>query len=161
MVENRAGGRHDEDAVFRGQAELSEAEGSSRAAVVSDESAGRRRALKGKNAASPRVRFSITLRRVKISPEKKRESYVKRLEKLIRKLDRVIANPDGVEEIQLRAMEILIKAVQLCYSIVSDVEVEQLEREVEELKRREEKAEGKDRISYVVKESDRDTGEHG
>lgn len=160
MVKGWGRRRRDEDAVCGGQKELSEAQSSPRAAVNGYESAGGRGALERKGAAPPKVKFSITLRRVKISPEKKRASYIKRLEKLISKLDKIIASPDGVEEIQLRAMEILIKAVQLCYSIISDVEVEQLEREVEDLKRREEKAEGKDRISYVVGESNPDPGGH-
>jgi len=151
MVKNREGRRHNKNAVFRDQAELSKAKGSSRAASAGYESARKRRKAERKNSFSSKIRFQITVRKIRISPEKKRKTYIKRLERLIRILDRIIANPEGVEEIQLRAMEVLIKAVRLCYTIISDMEVEELEREVEDLKRREEKAGGKDRIEYVIK----------
>ena len=82
-----------------------------------------------------RVRLSITARRVRIDPRKKRASYIRRLEKVMRECDRIIADPESHDEIQVKALAILIRAVQVCYDMITDVEVEMLEKQVEEVKR--------------------------
>ncbi len=84
--------------------------------------------------AAERLRFSLTIRRVRIDPERKRVQYLRRLEKLIRDLDGIIADPAGVEPIRLRAMDMMVRTVRMCYLIVRDVDVERLEHELEELK---------------------------
>jgi len=73
VVEDRAGRPLYTDDILEDSKESSEVEGSSQFVAVSNTSSGRRGAVKGKDAASSRDRFSITLRRVKISPEKKRQ----------------------------------------------------------------------------------------
>ncbi|MDP2899885.1 MAG: hypothetical protein Q8O47_02820 [Candidatus Bathyarchaeota archaeon] len=84
--------------------------------------------------AAERLRFSLTIRRVRIDPERKRVQYLRRLERLIRDLDGIIADPAGVEPIRLRAMDMMVRTVRMCYLIVRDVDVERLEHELEELK---------------------------
>jgi len=96
-----------------------------------------------------RVRLSITARRVRINPDRKRHSYIKRLEKVMRQCDGLVADPSGYEEIQVKAMNVLIRAIQVCYGIVLDIEVETLEEEIEELKRRE---------TQLKEATDQDTG---
>jgi len=83
-----------------------------------------------------RVRLSITARRVRIDPLKKRRSYIRRLERVMRECDRIISDPGGYEEIQVQAMAILIRAIKVCYELVTDEQVEALEEEFEALKRR-------------------------
>lgn len=89
---------------------------------------------RGEGGAAQRLRFSLTIRRVRIDPERKRVQYLRRLEKLIRDLDGIIADPTGVEPIRLRAMDMIVRTVRMCYLIVRDVDVERLEHELEELK---------------------------
>ena len=89
---------------------------------------------RGEVQAAERLRFSLTIRRVRIDPERKRVQYLRRLERLIRDLDGIIADPAGVEPIRLRAMDMIVRTVRMCYLIVRDVDVERLEHELEELK---------------------------
>ena len=83
-----------------------------------------------------RVRISLTPRRVRIDPRKKRRLYIKRLERLMQECDQIISDPEGFEEIQVKAMSILIRAIKVCYVLVTDEQVETLEEELEKLKRR-------------------------
>jgi hypothetical protein len=89
-----------------------------------------------KSYRGQRVRLSITARRVRIDPRKKRRSYIRRLERLMRECDRIISNPEGYEELQVKAMAILIRSIVVCYDLVTDEQVEALEEEFEALKRR-------------------------
>ena len=92
--------------------------------------------MEGTDDRRQRVRLSITARRVRIDPRKKRRSYIGRLERLMRECDQIISNPEGYEEIQVQAMAILIRAIKVCYGLVTDDQVETLEEEFEKLKRR-------------------------
>ena len=101
-----------------------------------------------------RIRFSITVRRVRIDPVKKREQYIWRLEQLGRDLDNLISSPDVSQKIKLRAMNVLIQTVRTCYGIVRDVEVEGLENELERLKEENKRAEEspEDKLGYDIEE---------
>lgn len=92
--------------------------------------------MEGTGYEGQRVRLSITARRVRIDPLKKRRSYIRRLERLMRECDGIISDPGGYEEIQVQAMAILIRAIKVCYELVTDEQVEALEEEFEALKRR-------------------------
>ncbi len=89
-----------------------------------------------KSDGGQRVRLSITARRVRIDPRKKRRSYIIRLEKLMAECDRIISDPGGFEELQVKAMAILIRSIRVCYELVTDEQVDSLEEEFEALKRR-------------------------
>ncbi len=102
-----------------------------------DREAAVREAMEGPFVSTDRVRFSLSTRRARIDPSKKRARFVRRLEKIMRQCDRIVENPEGAEEIQVKAMGMLIRAIQVCYVIVIDIEVEELEREVEEIQREE------------------------
>ena len=49
--------------------------------------------MEGKDHGAQRVRLSITARRVRIDPHKKRRSYIRRLKWLMVECDRIIADP--------------------------------------------------------------------
>jgi len=91
--------------------------------------------MEGKSNRWQRIRLSITARRVRIEPDKKRRSYIRRLERVMRQCDKIINDPEGYEELQVKAMAVLIRAVKVCYDIVTDVEVEMIEAEAEKIRR--------------------------
>jgi hypothetical protein len=84
-----------------------------------------------------RIRFSITTRRVRIDPNKKRNSYIKRLEKIMRQCDGIINDPSGFEELQLRAIGLQIQTIKVVYGLVLDIELETIEQEAKDLKKEE------------------------
>ena len=123
--------------------------------ALCDTEAAIKAAMEGPFVSTDRLRFSISTRRARIDPGKKRARFVRRLEKVMRQCDRIIANPEGVEEIQVKAMGIMIRAIQVCYGMVIDIEVEELEREVEEIQRGEEELAGKETetgLGYSIQE---------
>jgi len=123
--------------------------------AAGDREAALREAMEGPFVSTDRVRFSLSTRRARIDPSKKRASFVRRLERIMRQCDKIVANPEGVEEIQVKAMGVLIRAIQVCYGIVIDIEVEELEREVEEIQREEGLLAGQEDeagLGYSVKE---------
>ena len=79
--------------------------------------------------------FTVTVRRVRINPEKKRSEYLHRLERVIRELNEMLQNPDTIKSTKLKAMDVMIKAVKACYTIVRDVDVEEIEEAVEKIKK--------------------------
>lgn len=87
-----------------------------------------------KAAAYQRIGIKVTVRRVRIKPDEKREEYVRRLEKVIRFCEGVVNNPSAAEIIQLMALDVIIRAIRMGYTIVKDVDVENLERYTEEIK---------------------------
>jgi hypothetical protein len=95
-----------------------------------------------------KIRFTLTARRVRIDPEKKRWGYIERLETLVEQLDSMINNPRMPRKLKLRSMEVLIKTVNACYGIVSDIEVETLEDEVQRLK--DQGTDEKDALGYII-----------
>lgn len=86
----------------------------------------------GAGEATPRVRASFTLRRVRIDPARKRLEHIARLEDLMEELNDIISDPSGYGDLQVRAMNTLIGAIRMCYRIV--VDVERLEHELGRLK---------------------------
>ena len=81
-----------------------------------------------------KIRFTLTVRRVRIDPEEKRRGYIERLETLVEQLDAMISNPRMPRKLKLKSMEVLIKTINTCYGIVNDIEVETLENETQKLK---------------------------
>ena len=103
-----------------------------------------------------RIRFSITTRRVRIDPNKKRNSYIRRLEKIMRQCDGIINDPSGFEELQLRAIGLQIQTIKVVYGLVLDIELETIEKEVKDLKAEEARIRreaGKKDIGYTVEEA--------
>jgi len=94
--ERLAGPRRGHDAPVQGREEAAEAQ-----------------EVAGTDDGGHRVRLSITARRVRIDPAKKRRSYIRRLERVMRECDSIISDPQGYEEIQVQAMAILIRAISL------------------------------------------------
>jgi len=86
----------------------------------------------GAGEATPRVRASFTLRRVRIDPARNRLEHIARLEDLMEELNDIISDPSGYGDLQVRAMNTLIGAIRMCYRIV--VDVERLEHELGRLK---------------------------
>ncbi|MBL7167237.1 hypothetical protein ISS40_01060 [Candidatus Bathyarchaeota archaeon] len=155
MAGDRGGGRHDPDAVRRGEEEPERAEGGPKPNAGGGPGAEEQGPVHGEVHAAETVVVNITARRVRIDPEAKRAQYLNRLELLIQELDAIIADPEGYEDIQLDAMDTLIKAVRLCYTIVRDVDVELLESELEELKEKSRETQagrGTREIGYEVEE---------
>jgi len=91
--------------------------------------------MEGQGSRGQRVRLSITARRVRIEPSKKRRSYIRRLERVMKTCDAIVADPETPEDVKVKALAVLIRAVKVCYEIVTDVEVEQIEEKAEEIRR--------------------------
>ncbi len=142
------GGRRDKEPVHRDKKESAEAEGRHGAAAQGPQEAEEAGPLEPE--VSTRLRFYVTARRVRIDPEAKRVCYIERLEKFIDKLDRMASNTRVPRKTRLRAVEIMVKTISMCYSIVSDVEVEQLEAELKEL---EEEDRGEAETGYAIEEN--------
>jgi hypothetical protein len=91
--------------------------------------------VEGESHRRQRVRLSITARRVRIEPDKKRRSYIRRLEGVMKECDRIVADSEAPEDVKVKALAVLIRAVKVCYDIVTDVEVEMIEAEAAEIRR--------------------------
>ena len=131
----RGGSDHADDAE-QDQEGVAGARGGHRPDVQGHKEAPEAPKVAGKGYGGQRVRLSITARRVRIDPRKKRAEYIWRLERLMRECDRIIADPEGYEELQVKSMAILIRSIVVCYDLVTDQQVEALEEEFEALKRR-------------------------
>jgi hypothetical protein len=110
----------------------------------------------GLQVGEDRIRLSITTRRVRIDPDKKRKSYIRRLERIMRQCDGIINDPTGFEELQLRAIGLQIQTIKVCYGLILDIEVETLEKEVTDLKAEEARIRGeagKKSLGYKVEDS--------
>ncbi|MFH0849380.1 MAG: hypothetical protein V1924_00395 [Candidatus Bathyarchaeota archaeon] len=81
-----------------------------------------------------KIRVNVTLRRLRIDPQRKRRDYVERLEELLTELDAIISSPSTPRKMKLRAMDTLVRVIRGCYEIVRDVDVEDLESELEKIK---------------------------
>ena len=81
-----------------------------------------------------RLTLNITVRRVRINPEKKRVDYLVRLERMMNELNDMLSNPDTIRSAKLRGMDVMIRTVKACYSIVRDIDVEEIEDAVEKIK---------------------------
>ena len=81
----------------------------------------------------------ITLRKVRIQPEKKRKDYIKRLENIIKICETALSDPDTVQEIQLKAANVIIRAIRMSYLIVKEVDIENLEQHTKEIQAKLEK----------------------
>jgi len=149
MAGDGGGDRRDSETVHEDQIECSPAEEGHGAPLEGGEETTEGEEVEGTGEEVEQIKLLITVRRVRIDPDKKRAKYIRRLERLMRELDEIISDPEGVEEIQIKAMAILIRCINVCYGMVRDVEVEMLEKEVEELKRRKEGA-GERALPYEI-----------
>jgi len=100
------------------------------------EEAGAKWPAGGEDEAVHRFGIQVTLRRVRINPDRKRREYLERLEGVIKACESAMGDAGALEEIQLKAMDIIIKAIRLSYVIVREVDIENLELQAEEIKRR-------------------------
>jgi hypothetical protein len=103
-----------------------------------------------------RIRFSITTRRVRIDPNKKRNSYIRRLERIMRQCDSIINDPSGFEELQLRAIGLQIQTIKVVYGLVLDIELETIEQEAKDLKKEEARIRreaGKKNLGYKLEDT--------
>ena len=75
------------------------------------------------NEGSSEIRFKVTVRRVRIDPQKKRREYVERLEELLKELDAIISSSSTPRKLKLRAVDTLVRVIRGCYEIVRDVDV--------------------------------------
>jgi glutathione S-transferase len=118
--------------------ERPQASGARGADGVGPEEPGAGRAPGGEDEAPIRIVFKgfITLRRVRIKPDKKREEYVARLERIITACEEALTDSDALEEAQLKAADVIIRAIRMSYVIVREVDIENLERVAQEIKRR-------------------------
>jgi hypothetical protein len=96
------------------------------------------------------IRVRVTLRRVRIDPQRKRREYVERLEVLLKELDAIISSPSTPRKLKLRAMDTLVRVIRGCYEIVRDVDVEDLESELEEIKTEAEENQEEGDLGYTV-----------
>jgi len=106
----RGGGPGDAKPVQQNTEERSRDPERSVVDATGDREAALREAMEGPFVSTDRVRFSLSTRRARIDPSKKRASFVRRLERIMRQCDKIVANPEGVEEIQVKAMGVLIRA---------------------------------------------------
>jgi len=102
------------------------------------------------NEGSSEIRFKVTVRRVRIDPQKKRREYVERLEELLKELDIIINNPNTPRKLKLRAIDTLVRVIRGCYEIVRDVDVEVLESELEKIKAEAEGNQEEGDLGYTV-----------
>jgi len=87
-----------------------------------------------KNERPPKIRFTVTARRLTIDPDRKRLAYVERLEEALKELDAIISLPGTSQKMKVRATDTLVRVIKGCYEIVRDVDVEDLESELEKIK---------------------------
>ena len=99
-----------------------------------------------------KIRFTLTTRRVRIDPKKKRHGYVDTLDAQVEHLNAMVKNSNLPMKMKLRAMEVLIKTINSSNDIVSDIEVEILEDELKTIKEEDQGIEGKEDLGYVVEE---------
>jgi hypothetical protein len=102
------------------------------------------------NEGSSEIRFKVTVRRVRIDPQRKRREYVERLEELLKELDAIISSPNTPRKLKLRAIDTLVRVIRGCYEIVRDVDVEDLESELEKIKAEAEENQEEGDLGYTV-----------
>jgi len=99
-----------------------------------------------------KIRFTITSRRVRLDPKKKRQGYVDTLDAQVESLKAMIKTQNFPQKMKLRAMEVLIKTINSSNDIVSDIEVEILEDELKTIKEEDQGIERKDDLGYTIEE---------
>jgi len=136
VAEGRNRGPDDEGPTLQDTEGIPRAGGGHGAPLQNDKGDAAPAPVEWKDHGSERVRLSITARRVRVDPRKKRRSYIIRLERLMAEGDGIVSDPEGFEELQVKAMAILIRSIVVCYELVTDDQVETLEEGFEALKRR-------------------------
>jgi len=135
MAGERRRDRGDPETVHLDKEEHAQAAHGPEAHEQGDNGAEEEKAVEREDRWRQRVRLSITARRVRIEPQKKRRSYIRRLERVMRTCDGIVADPETPEDVKVKALAVLIRAVKVCYDIVTDVEVELIEEQAEEIRR--------------------------
>lgn len=120
MAEGRNRGPIDEGPALQDTAGVPRAGGGHGAPLQNDKGDAAPGPVVGEDHGSERVRLSITTRRVRIDPRKKRRSHIIRLERLMAECDGIVSDPEGFEELQVKAMTVLIRAIKICYELVTD-----------------------------------------
>ncbi len=128
MAEGRNRGPDDEGPALQDTAGIPRAGGGHGAPLQNDKGDAAPAPVVGEDHGSERVRLSITARRVRIDPRKKRRSYIIRLERLMAECDGIVSDPEGFE-LQVKAMAILIRSIVVCYELVTDEQGRPLRRD--------------------------------